>query len=202
MVLPVLVRELVHGRPCARLAATVRAVVDEAGGRWLAQPLLVEGEIAGWVAGKIGHSSVEMMELTLAPVAMIAAVNRLEQRAASRARSETIDAIVWDLLRADETGRAAALDRAVEVKLDLSGPLRLYVCEIGPASGSLDRAVSAIRAQVMQVIRAAKPSGVRAVKRTVCPLHFCVPTIRWTNPKDWLSASLTAWTMNLGVDSC
>ncbi|MGS0756549.1 GAF domain-containing protein, partial [Roseateles sp. GG27B] len=96
VVLPALVRELVHGRPSARLAATIRAVVDDAGDRWLAQPLLVEGEIAGWVAGKMGHSSVEMMELTLAQVAMIAAVNRLEQRAASRARSETINAIVWD----------------------------------------------------------------------------------------------------------
>ncbi|MGS0756756.1 helix-turn-helix domain-containing protein, partial [Roseateles sp. GG27B] len=48
-------------------------------------------------------------------------------------------------------------------KLDLSGPLRLYVCEIGPASGSPDRAVSAVRAQITRVIHAAKPSGVRAV---------------------------------------
>jgi len=163
VILPSLLRELVNGIAVVNQAINARAVMDEEGYRWLAQPLLVEGEIVGWVAGKIGLSSVELTELTLAQVTMIAAVHRLEQRAASRARSETIDAIVWDLLRAGESGRAAALDRAADVKLDLSGPLRLFVCEIGPASGSPDRAVSAVRVQVVRVIHAAKSTGVRAI---------------------------------------
>ncbi len=162
-ILPALARALPPEAASPGRTATDRVGFEHAGRRWLAQPLLVEGEVAGWVAGRVVEGSVEMTELTLAQVAMIAAVHRLEQRAASRARSETIDAIVWDLLRADATALAAALDRAAEVKLDLAGPLRLYVCEIGPASGNLDRAVSAVRTQVTRAIQAARPGGVRAV---------------------------------------
>lgn len=162
-ILPALSRALAPARAVRPRPATDRVVIEHLDERWLAQPLLVESEIAGWVAGRMVEGHGEMTELTLAQVAMIAAVHRLEQRAASRARSETIDAIVWDLLRADEAALAAALDRAVDVKLDLGGPLRLYICEMGPASGSPDRAVSTVRAQVTRVIHALKPSGVRAV---------------------------------------
>ncbi|GAC1580595.1 MAG: helix-turn-helix domain-containing protein [Sphingomicrobium sp.] len=162
-ILPALARALPPALSSRTRPATDRVVVEHQGCRWLAQPLLVEGEIAGWVAGRVVDGSVELTELTLAQVAMIAAVHRLEQRAASRARSETIDAIVWDLLRADEAALTAALDRAAEVRLDLTGPLRLYVCEMGPASGSPDRAVAAVRTQVTRVIQGARPGGVRAV---------------------------------------
>lgn len=139
-------------------------LIDNGDGPWRAQPLVVEGDAVGWVLGRIGPAGADITDLTLTQVAMIAAVQRLEQRAASRARSETIDAIVWDLLQSDETARAAALDRAADIKLDLSGPLRLYLCELGTgASGNPDRALSALRGQIMQVIAALKPAGVRAV---------------------------------------
>jgi sugar diacid utilization regulator/putative methionine-R-sulfoxide reductase with GAF domain len=161
--LPDIARDLPVDAATTTRSATDRLVIEKGDSRWRAQPLLVEGENVGWVLGRVGPGSVEITELTLTQVAMIAAVHRLEQRAASRARSETIDAIVWDLLRSDEVTRAAALDRASDVKLDLSGPMRLYICEVGPAAGSPDRAVSAVRTQVARVIHSAKPSGVRAV---------------------------------------
>lgn len=163
-VLPRIVRHLpLDASAGTRSATTDRLVIENDDGRWCAQPLLVEGDNVGWVLGRVGPGSVEITELTLTQVAMIAAVHRLEQRAASRARSETIDAIVWDLLRSDEATRAAALDRASDVRLDLGGPLRLYICEVGPAAGSPDRAVSAVRSQIARVIQGAKPNGVRAV---------------------------------------
>ncbi len=140
-------------------------VTVEAGNdRWRAQPLVVEGDAVGWVLGRVASRGTDITELTLAQVAMIAALDRLEKRAASRARSETVDAIVWDLLQSEEGARTAAMDRAADIKLDLDGELRLFICEIGPAgNGSPDRALSAARGQIAQTIASVKPGGIRAV---------------------------------------
>jgi sugar diacid utilization regulator/putative methionine-R-sulfoxide reductase with GAF domain len=134
------------------------------GGRWRVQPVVVEGSAVAWVLGRIVGNGEALAELTLAQVAMIAALHRLEQRAASRARSETIDAIIWDLLRADDAARAAAIDRATDVKLDLDGPLRLYLCELGttvlvPA----ERFGSTMRQLVARTVGSVGGEGLRAV---------------------------------------
>jgi sugar diacid utilization regulator/GAF domain-containing protein len=145
-------------------SATDRLVIENAHGQWHAQQVVVEDDIVGWVLVRVGSAGVDITDLTLTQVAMITAIHRLEQRAASRARSETIDAIVWDLLSSDEIVRTAAIDRAADIKLDLAGPLRLYVCEMGGAVGSgSDRTVSSVRSQMVQVVGSVKPNGVRAV---------------------------------------
>lgn len=132
--------------------------------RWKVQPLRVENDTAGWVLGRVGTRGADITALTIAQVAMIGAMQRLEQRAASRARSETIDAIVWDLLQSNESARAAAIDRAMDIKLDLGGPLRLFVCELGPAtSSSTEHSISAVRHQIARVIASIRPAGVRAI---------------------------------------
>lgn len=128
------------------------------------EPLRVESETVGWVIGRVGPRGADMTELTLVQVAMVAALHRLEQRAASRARSETIDAIVWDLLERDDSLRAAAIDRAADIKLDLAGPLRLLVCEIGPVKHpGPDHALSVIRSRVAATIASVRATGVRAI---------------------------------------
>ena len=67
-------------------------------------------------------------------------------------------------MQSQEHTRAAAIDRAADIKLDLSGSLRLYICEVGPVmSGNADHPMSAARTQIVQVIGIAKPSGVRAI---------------------------------------
>jgi sugar diacid utilization regulator/putative methionine-R-sulfoxide reductase with GAF domain len=135
-----------------------------ADGQWKAHALRVESDTAGWVLGRVGTRGADTTALTIAQVAMIAAMHRLEQRAASRARSETIDAIVWDLLQSNESARAAAIDRAADIKLDLDGPLRLFVCELGPAVGSIpEHSISAVRLQIARVIAGIRPTGVRAI---------------------------------------
>lgn len=122
-------------------------------GTWLARPLMVEGNAVGWVSAKIGARGLDVTELGVAQVAIVASVHFLEQRAASRARSETIDSIVWDLMQQDEAVRAAAIDRAAEIKIDLEGPLRLFVAEFGPSSaGSADLASLAVRQQIVRVV--------------------------------------------------
>jgi sugar diacid utilization regulator/putative methionine-R-sulfoxide reductase with GAF domain len=163
-VLPTLTRSLqalVSGR--AHEVAESLAI-ETSDGQWRAQPLVVQGDTVGWVLGKIGTAGADMTELTLKQVAMMAAVHRLEQRAASRARSETIDAIVWDLLQSEEHARAVAIDRAADVKLDLSGPLRLYLCEMNSVKGGdVDHLISTARTEIAQVIRTTKPKGIRAI---------------------------------------
>ncbi len=151
--------------PPQRAPAEMHTVEVEADAeRWHARAVVVQGDPIGWAVGRIAQRGVDITELTLTQLAMFAALYRLEQRAATRARLETIDATVWDLLRSDAAAHAAAIDRAADIKLDLDGPLRLYLCELGPAAaGSAARGGSAMRHQVSQVLTELKPDGVRAV---------------------------------------
>lgn len=131
---------------------------------WRAHPMSVGNETVAWVLGEVGPRQADLTALALAQVAIVGALHRLEQRAASRARSETIDAIVWDLLQSEEPTRTAAMDRAADARLDLSGPLRLFVAELGPTSnGASEPLQSAMRRQVLDVIGEVRPQGVRAV---------------------------------------
>ena len=148
----------------ARHAGAEASTVAVQGDRWRVQPVVVEGSAVAWVLGCIVGNGEALAELTLAQVAMVAALHRLEQRAASRARSETIDAIIWDLLRADDAARAAAIDRAADVKLDLDGPLRLYLCELGTtALASTERSGSTLRQLVARTVGSVGGEGLRAV---------------------------------------
>jgi sugar diacid utilization regulator/GAF domain-containing protein len=151
-------------RPSTRRTGAEGSTVDVQGERWRVQPVIVEGSAVAWVVGRIVGNGDALAELTLAQVGMVAALHRLEQRAASRARSETIDAIVWDLLRADDAARAAAIDRASEVRLDLGGPLRLYLCELGTTEpASAGRTGSSLRGLVARTVGIVGGEGLRAV---------------------------------------
>ena len=131
---------------------------------WRAQKMSVGSETVAWVIGKIGERHVDLTALALGQVAIVGALHRLEQRAASRARSETIDAIVWDLLQTDVSTRSAAIDRAVDARLDLSGPLRLFVAELGAVGqGRAETLASDVRRLVTDTLRLLRPTGVRAI---------------------------------------
>lgn len=148
----------------ARHAPKVVQALDVGDERWRARQVVVQGDPIGWAVSRIAQRGVDITELTLTQLATFATLHRLEQRAATRARLETIDATVWDLLRSDEAARAAAIDRAGDIRLDLDGPLRLYLCELGPAvAGSAARSGSAMRREVSQAMTELKPDGVRAV---------------------------------------
>ena len=131
---------------------------------WCVHPMSVGSETVAWVLGEVGPRKADLTALAIAQVAIVGAMHRLEQRAASRARSETIDAIVWDLLQADEPTRTAAIDRAADARLNLSGRLRLFVAELGTAAGAgAEPLQSAMRRQVLDVVGEVRPHGVRAV---------------------------------------
>jgi sugar diacid utilization regulator/putative methionine-R-sulfoxide reductase with GAF domain len=163
-VLPGISRQL--SRWSVRQSGQITECLDIAlaDGQWKTHPLRVESDTVGWVLGRVDTRGGDTTALTIAQVAMIGAMHRLEQRAGSRARSETIDAIIWDLLQSNESARAAAIDRAADIKLDLGGPLRLFMCELGPAIGSSpEHSISAVRHQIARVIASIRPAGVRAI---------------------------------------
>jgi sugar diacid utilization regulator/putative methionine-R-sulfoxide reductase with GAF domain len=131
---------------------------------WRIQRISVGSETLGWVACKTDAGDSDLTALALGQVAIVCALHRLEQRAVRRARSETIDAIVWDLLESDESTRAGAIDRAIEVRLDLSGPMRLLVGEFGPLGPSrTETLVSNLRYQIDSVLEQVRQQGLRAV---------------------------------------
>lgn len=92
------------------------------------QPVVVGSERVGWVmvAGKDQLDHV--VELAIGQVATTVALFYAEQRAASVARAETLDALLWDLLEGTDAVRRAAIDRAREMRVPLEGPLRLFLC--------------------------------------------------------------------------
>ncbi|EWS66331.1 Purine catabolism regulatory protein [Hydrogenophaga sp. T4] len=142
-----------------------RLDLGEQDGCWVVQPLLIEGEPLGWVLGRADRRGFDVTELAVAQVVMVAALYQLEQRAASRARAETIDALVWDIIQGDEAAQASAIDRAAENKIELTGPMRLFICELGPSRvGGSDRSASAVRRQITQVISDAKPSSMERIR--------------------------------------
>ena len=164
-VLPAIASALGTVGSAGTAASADRLDLGELGGLWLAQPLLIEGEPMGWVLGREDRSGFDVTQLAVAQVVMVAALHHLEQRAASRARAETIDALVWDVVQGDEAARAAAIDRAMENKIDLAGPLRLFLCELGPSrvSGS-DRSMSEVRRQVVQAIGDARRNSTERIR--------------------------------------
>lgn len=132
--------------------------------RWRTQPVVVEGEPVAWAVSRLSERGEALSELALVQLATLAALQRLEQRAASRARAETIGALVWDLLRADEAARFAALDRASELKVDLNGPLRLVLVELTSThAGSTDRATPAVNQLLARELKASPSADARAI---------------------------------------
>ena len=132
--------------------------------RWRAQRIAVGKETVAWVFGQIGARQEDMTALAIGQLAIIGALHRLEQRAAVRARSETIDAIIWDLLQSNDATRAAAIDRAVEMRLDLSGPMRLFIAELTPVGqGHTEPLASDLRRQVVDTIGELREQGVITV---------------------------------------
>ena len=184
-VLPALAEALGAGSSPSRLAASALPLeLGDDKGRWLAQPLLIEGETVGHVLARAERRGDDVTELALAQVVLVAALFHLEQRAASRARAETIDALVWDAIQGDEAARAAAIDRASENRLELDGPMRLFVCELGPMrSAGSDRSVSAVRRQVLQAIGEGNLGSVPHI-RAVALRGMSVAVVRDDEPLD------------------
>ncbi|MBW0115948.1 helix-turn-helix domain-containing protein [Pseudonocardia abyssalis] len=104
-------------------AATRRAVPREPT-HWI-RPVYADGDQVGRVLLVQGRQSSELMEAVAGQVAMACSLALLRQRAASRARSEAIEQVLWDLLQGPVEHRVAARTRAQQLGVTLTGALRV-----------------------------------------------------------------------------
>ncbi|MDT7574031.1 MAG: hypothetical protein QOH17_364 [Pseudonocardiales bacterium] len=123
------------------------------------QPFFADGDQIGSVALLPGEQSVEMMDVVAGQVAMACSLALLRQRAASRARSEAMDQVLWDLVQGPVEHRAAARTRAQQLGISLGGRLRLFsgqienVEELGAQHGWDTSQINRARRDVVRALR-------------------------------------------------
>ena len=118
-------RELVPDLPAAVPSGT-RAGRAMVGGQsvWT-QPVHADGDRVGWVLLRPACQPGELMDVVAGQVAMACSLALLRERAASRARSEALEQVLWDLLQGSVEHRIAARSRAQQLNVPLTGSLRV-----------------------------------------------------------------------------
>ncbi len=94
------------------------------------QPVAADGDKLGCVCVVAGADAAAMMDVVSSQVAMACSLALFRQRAASRARAEAMDQVLWDLLQGSVEHRIAARGRASELGLSLVGSLRVLCCRL------------------------------------------------------------------------
>ncbi|PWR21673.1 helix-turn-helix domain-containing protein [Zavarzinia compransoris] len=98
-----------------------------ANGRLLIQPVLAGTERLGWIAWYGAMEPDEATRLAINHVSLAVAMHLLERRNTARARTETLQSVLWDLFDGSKPVRAAAVDRARELGVSLKGRLSVVV---------------------------------------------------------------------------
>jgi sugar diacid utilization regulator/putative methionine-R-sulfoxide reductase with GAF domain len=130
---------------------------------WI-QPVAADGDKLGCVCVVAGAEAAAMMDVVTSQVAMACSLALFRQRAASRARAEAMDQVLWDLLQGSMEHRIAARTRASELGLSLTGSLRVLCCRIENLEElAVDRGWDTSRADRM------RRDVVRALRR--CETH-------------------------------
>ncbi|MFI5959441.1 helix-turn-helix domain-containing protein [Cryptosporangium sp. NPDC051539] len=127
-------------------------------GVW-ARPVSSDGDQIGLVLLAQGGQSADIMDAVAGQVAMACSLALLRERAASRARAETIEQVLWDLVQGPVEHRLAARTRAQQLNLSLTGSLRVLhgrienleslATEQGWDTSRTDR----VRRQVLRTVR-------------------------------------------------
>lgn len=126
--------------------------------RWI-RPVFADGDQVGRVVLVQRQQSTEMMEAVAGQVAMACSLALLRQRAASRARSEAIEQVLWDLLQGPVEHRLAARARAQQLNINLAGALRVIhgqienVEELGVQQGWDTSQIDRVRRDVLRAVR-------------------------------------------------
>jgi sugar diacid utilization regulator/putative methionine-R-sulfoxide reductase with GAF domain len=94
------------------------------------QPVAADGDKLGCVCVVPGEEAAAMMEVATSQVAMACSLALFRQRAASRARAEAMDQVLWDLLQGSVEHRIAARTRASQLGVSLTGSLRVLCCRM------------------------------------------------------------------------
>lgn len=138
--------------------ATVGLPSGEEVTAWV-QPVHADGDQAGCICLVAGTQSREMMDVVAGQVAMACSLSLLRQHAASQARSEALEQLLWDLLQGPVEHRVAARSRAQRLDVTLSGALRvLYgrlenVDELAIENGWDTSQTDRVRRNVLRAVR-------------------------------------------------
>lgn len=103
---------------------TLRLTEGEAVTAWT-QPIYADGDQIGAVYLIPGERSEKMMDVVSGQAAMACSLSLLRERAASRARIEELEQVLWDLLQGSVEHRIAARTRANQMNVSLRGALRV-----------------------------------------------------------------------------
>ncbi|NKQ52240.1 GAF domain-containing protein [Amycolatopsis sp. K13G38] len=103
---------------------TVSLTDGDSATAWL-QPIYADGDQVGSVALLPEEHSAEMMDVVAGEVAMACSLTLLREHAASRARAEELEQVLWDLLQGPVEHRIAARARAKQLNVTLRGDLRV-----------------------------------------------------------------------------
>ncbi|MDL5159708.1 helix-turn-helix domain-containing protein [Actinomycetospora termitidis] len=89
------------------------------------QPVHSDGDEVGWVCLLPGGDEEEMLDAVAGQVAMACSLTLLRERAASRARREALNEVLWDLVQGPPEHRVAARARAQQMGVLLGSRLRV-----------------------------------------------------------------------------
>ena len=106
-------------------------------------PILVGNELHGYVVCATSAAAKPIEQHTLSPIATVVALHVLERRSMARAKAETIQAVLWDLLEGSAANRKAAADRARELGTHLKGEFFVILCRVDSPDTALASATGA-----------------------------------------------------------
>ena len=152
-----------------------RALIHEgAEAQFYCQRIVAGAELLGWALTPGPHSPSGEVQLALGEICSTVALHRMKERAASRAMSDKLSSLLWDMIDAPEDVRRIAYARAQDLGVDLSGGMTIIVCWFdepprrGGAQGREPREGGSWR-QTLAELPARLPSSNRAVK--LCTLR-------------------------------
>ncbi|TCK21432.1 helix-turn-helix domain-containing protein [Pseudonocardia endophytica] len=134
------------------------AIVEGDHRTW-ARPVYADGDRIGQVLVRQDLRVDAVADAVVGQVAMACSLALLRERAASRARAEATEQVLWDLLHGPVEHRLAARSRAQQLNVSLAGDLRVLharianvetlAAELGWDTSQTDRA----RRQVLRTVR-------------------------------------------------
>lgn len=106
-------------------------LTTRSGEKWISlRPIVAGRGRVGWIFMLSDDQPAEVQEVAFRQAAVASALSYLEQRAASHARARTLGGLMWDLVEGASDVRLAAISRAKDFHVDLSGPHRIVHCMI------------------------------------------------------------------------